>query len=36
MGGSGKYEVCSENNGNFRFSKKIFIYSSTLMLSLSK
>ena len=25
--------VCSENNGNFRFMKKIFIYSSTLMLS---
>ena len=23
------YEVCSENNGNFRFLKKIFIYSSS-------
>ena len=30
------YEVCSEHNGNFRFLKKIFIYSSTLMLSPSK
>ena len=27
------YEVCSENNGNFRFLKKKFIYSCTLMLS---
>ena len=22
------YELCSENNGNFRFLKNIFIYSS--------
>ena len=34
--GDNKYEVCSENNGNFCFLKYIFIYSSTLMLSPSK
>ena len=28
--------MCSENNGNFRYLKKIFIYLSTLMLSPSK
>ena len=30
------YEGCSENNGHIRFLKKIFIYSSTFMLSPSK
>ena len=30
------YELCSENNGNFRFMKKIFIYLSRVMLSPSK